>query len=535
MPKSSWSGEASRKIVRRIVVEGDLVLQTPAHFGNGDGNNLVSMPLLTDPLERKTPLLTGASIAGALRGYLREREHGFRAKIDPNTETRRSSSILLFGSSKSDDRGEQSPLIIEDARGGNAAIELRDGVRLKGESRTSAEDALFTIEMWQAGTTFPLRFELLVRDEDNATELKRALATALAGFNDGSITLGARKRRGHGQVRVEAWRVKEYDLTNTEDLLGWIANGTNPLNGPSSPDIVQALGVSETIADQRRVFRLTGKFSLDGSLLIRSGNGPDCEQEGAKAIEGQRPDMIHLHSARLAASPGGARRQVPVVSGTSLTGALRARAFKIARLIASPTPQDQKDAQDLIESMFGTAMDHQNGQPRASRITVSEQVVSDTFENGDDACREGERCDVSEQVVSGTFKNTLVQNRVSLDRFTGGARDGALFSQQPLFGGLSSRVKVDLYLANPQEHEVGLLLLVLKDLWTGDLPLGGEISVGRGRLRGQHCHLEYQNGQTRSWDLYAGEANNLTVAGGARQELEQYVAALHTYLEGRNL
>ena len=31
------------------------------------------------------------------------------------------------------------------------------------------------------------------------------------------------------------------------------------------------------------------------------------------------------------------------------------------------------------------------------------------------------------------------------------------------------------------EAQAGLLLLVLKDLWSGDLPLGGESSVGRGR------------------------------------------------------
>ncbi len=33
MPKPSWSGDVSRKIVRRIVVEGNLVLQTPATLG----------------------------------------------------------------------------------------------------------------------------------------------------------------------------------------------------------------------------------------------------------------------------------------------------------------------------------------------------------------------------------------------------------------------------------------------------------------------------------------------------------------------
>src|SRR5438552_7411936 len=101
MPRPSWSGDVSRKIVRRIVVEGDLVLQTPAHFGNGDGNDLVDMPLLTDPLEDKIPLLTGASIAGALRGYLHEREHGFRAKVNRDAEFTKSDSVLLFGGNKS--------------------------------------------------------------------------------------------------------------------------------------------------------------------------------------------------------------------------------------------------------------------------------------------------------------------------------------------------------------------------------------------------------------------------------------------------
>lgn len=509
MPKSSWSGDVSRKIVRRIVVEGNLVLQTPAHLGNGDGNDLVDMPLLTDPLDERMPLLTGASIAGSLRGYLREREHGFRAKVAGATN---SNSVLLFGGSKGIDDGEQSPLIIEDALGRKAAIELRDGVRLVGASRTSAEEKLFTIEMWQAGTTFPLRFELIVRDYDDVSALKRALATALAGFNNGGITLGARKRRGYGQVSVEGWRVKEYNLAMVADLLDWIVNGANELSGPASSDIVQALGVDETIADQRRVFRLKGEFSLDGSLLIRSGNGPDSEEKTAKVTPGQRPDMIHLHSARPASPTGGTRKQMPIISGTSLAGALRARAFKIAHFIAQPTAEGKKAAQDLVESMFGTDMDHlkPGAQPEASRMTVSEHEVSDV-------------------------QNTLVQNRVSLDRFTGGARDSALFSQQLLFGGSQSQVIVDLNLANPQEYEIGLLLLVLKDLWTSDLPLGGEISVGRGRLRGQHCHLEYRNGQVRSWDLHTNEANSLTVTGEPQQELEHYVAELHTYLDRSKL
>lgn len=492
MPKSSWSGVVSRKIVRRIVVEGDLVLQTPAHFGNGDSDNLIDMPLLTDSLEFvKTPLLTGASIAGALRGYLHEREHGFRAKADPSAKS--SASVLLFGSNRGYAYGEQSPLIVEDTRGQDARIELRDGVGLAGASRTSAENKLFNIEMWEAGTTFPLRFELVVRQGDDPSKLKQALATALAGFNDSSITIGARKRRGYGKVSVTGWRVKEYDLTNVPELLDWIANGASELSSAANPNIVQAISVDELIIDRRRTFRLEADFSLDRSLLIGSGGGPDT---------------VHLYSTRLTGSSENQRERKPILSGTSLTGALRARAFKIAQLIAPPDDEGEK-ARELIDDMFGADMDT-TPKPKASRIIVYEQVVDGV-------------------------NNNLVQNHVSLDRFTSGPRDSALFSEQPLFGDTQSLVKVELQLENPQEYEIGLLLLLLKDLWTGDLPLGGKISIGRGRLRGKKCHLKHQNGQVeRAWDLLANEANGLSVTSGERQDLENYVTELNTHLAGAN-
>lgn len=511
MPEPSWSGAVSRKIVRRIVVEGDLVLQTSAHFGNGDGDNLIDVPLLIDPLDEKTPLLTGASIAGALRSYLREREHGFRAKVGTHAKADDSASIRLFGGNKGDEYGEQSPLIIEDAYGKNVAIELRDGVSLAGESRTAAHDKLFTIEVWEAGTAFPLRFELIVRQGDDVSKLKQALATALAGFNDGSITLGARKRRGYGQVSVTGWRVKEYDLTNAAHLLDWIEHGAKALSDAANPNIMQALGVGEMIADQRLAFRFNANFFLDGSLLIRSGSGPDIEQATISDPKDDpnlhRPDFMHLHSARSA--PDGTRKSEPILSGTSLSGALRARAFKIARLIAPHTEEGKKRTRELIDCMFGMEMDTAKKLvvPVASRVHVYEHVVTDV-------------------------KNMFVQNRVSIDRFTGGTRDGALFNEQPLFGDTQSQITVDVQLENPQDYEIGLLLLLLKDLWTGDLPLGGEISVGRGRLRGKNCHLEYQNGQVQVWNLLANGDNGLSVTTGKLLELEHYVAGLHTYLNG---
>ncbi len=77
----------------------------------------------------------------------------------------------------------------------------------------------------------------------------------------------------------------------------------------------------------------------------------------------------------------------------------------------------------MIDCMFGRDMNRRDMntsiEPEASRVIVYERMVSGV-------------------------ESRLVQNRVSLDRFTGGARDGALFNEQPLFGDAQSLVTVDL-------------------------------------------------------------------------------------------
>lgn len=462
-----WAGERSRGIGARIVVEGDLILLTPAHFGNGDGSDETDLPLLADALEPTRPLLTGASLAGALRAYLR-RVSGNEASLD----------TALFGGAKGDDKGEQSPLIVDDALGQAAGVELRDGVKLDPTTRTAAEGALFNVETWAAGTTFPLRLELVVLDREGQPEAAmQALAAALTGLSNGSITLGARKRRGYGQARVARWLVRRFNLAgNVDDLLDWLRKGNDRLaannktqgvdtvdsNGRPLPDdelmhaLLKAFGsAAQPIANREHVFLLTAEFDLESSLLIRGSTGRDD----------LGPDMVHLHSRR-----NGKQQPAPILSGTSLAGALRAR---VTRILNTLNPNK---TQPIIAEMFGPEMKGKVT-PRASRVVVEE-------------------CEIVNAVTD------LVQNRIRIDRFTGGVVEGGLFSEQPAFGKADTRLTVRLRLLDPQDHEIGLLLLLLKDLWTGDLPLGGEISVGRGRLRGRSATLIWKRaGQAEEWRI----------------------------------
>lgn len=477
--KQKWHADQSRRIVRRIVIEGELVLQTSTSLGGGNNSDLTEMPLLVDLRDGKTPLLTGASLAGALRSYVRTREMGYlspepHSSVYDNDKAahRRARkrewatvAQALFGGEYGERAtgGErqilldESAVLIDDVLGHAPATETRFGVRINPATRTAADDKLFDRQLWPAGTTFPLRLELVIRQTDDAEQLKQGLAAALDGLARGEITLGGRKRRGYGQVRVNNWRVREFDLRTQDGLLAWLEEGNKPLTEQSEVrpklDIYQALAVPMWGQDQRRYFALKATFALEGSLLIRTAN-----LQG-----GQVADFVHLQAQQVDG------KMAPVLSGTSLAGALRARAHKIVSTVG-----DSKKAETMIYRMFGPDMDKEKT-PCASRLLVHETVIVDGITD-------------------------RVQNRVSIDRFTGGARDTALFNEQPVWGKPETCITINLRLlkaANPGEEEadqtfnaqVGLLLLLLKDLWTGDLPLGGESSVGRGRLRGKEATL----------------------------------------------
>lgn len=491
-----YAPEKSRRIRKRVVVETELMLKSPAHFSNGDSEDIVDMPLLVAPDDGRTPLLTGASIGGALRAFLCNWQYGYGV-----TETSGSMAETLFGARRADPDGEQSRLIVEDAYGQAPGIEIRDGIRLDPDSGTAAENALFDMQLWPAGTTFPLRFELPVCEstEENPSEheatLLQMLAIALSGLESGDITLGARKQRGFGQIGIQGWRIKTYDLANINELIDWITLGARPLKfrtGEKSR-IDEALDVKIEIPDQRRWFGIDAEFAIQGSILIA---GPSPEDLG--------PDKVHLTSRQ----HDGEHR--PVAPGTSLGGALRSRALKIARTVG-----EEARAIQIVEDIFG---------PQA-------------IEGNDDRRVKSGLLGVTEKTVDAD-QFGLVQSRVSIDRFTGGALDSALFNEQPVFGG-TLKLQMTLKSSKSERYKsdhharIGLLLLLLKDLWTEDLPVGGEKGVGRGRLKGIEANItDKQPEQTRSWRIETEKEAPALIIEGEPQQLEAFVQSHTRYLQG---
>lgn len=477
-------------IAQRIIVRGILILDTPTCLGSGDADSPTDLALLRDSVS-DSALLTGASIAGALRNYLRECEHGYGAG-EQNCDR----ATNLFGGTRRDPEGEQSPLIINDAISSTIpTVELRDGVEIELTTGTAKPGHKYDLELLAAGTEFPLYFELLIEKNKAQTEqqpLINCLALALEGLERGEIGIGMKKRRGFGRCHVKEWQVWNFNLEDASDRTVWLNfehwhTGLLPERETYS-SIATALGVSlENKEDKRYRFLIYAQFQLVGSLLIRSGQDST----------GRAPDVVHLKSHRPDKSDS-----LPVLSGTSLAGVLRHRAERIVNTLGGSST--------LVKELFGFV---EGKEAKSSRLVVHEKVIEKATD--------------------------LVQNRIAIDRFTGGAYHGALFDEQPIFGSDETLVTIELELRKPEGYEIGLLLLLLKDLWTSDLPVGGESSIGRGRLKGIKADLIHHHPQNpKQWEI-SEENGTLHVTdkadkGGSgesvRDTLEGFVKALLAHL-----
>lgn len=102
-----------------------------------------------------------------------------------------------------------------------------------------------------------------------------------------------------------------------------------------------------------------------------------------------------------------------------------------------------------------------------------------------------------------------LQHRIKIDRFTGGTIKTALFDSMPLWSnGNDKAVEIKMTINDYQEWEAGLLLLILKDLWNEDLPIGGEKNVGRGILKGWKAEIRWDGKKVTKVTIKEKEKEN---------------------------
>ena len=377
--------------------------------GNGTGAETVFMraqPVL---------LLQGSSLAGALRGWLEE--NGGNADG-------------LFGSSAV--KGKICPGRLRVSDGvflPETETALRPRLKLDSRRRTAENNKKFDVAHIQTGARF--RFRLIWLGTEAQRDELAVVERMLSALHNGEIRLGAQKNNGFGRVSLR-YQKREYVLSGEKDRRDWL-DKTPPSGVPVTP---------EALTDNRRV-QFTLRFRAD-SLLVKAGAEAGAEEDGKLSMV-----TVPIEEAGYA-----------VIPGSSVKGAVRARAEQIAALKGLPLEE--------TESLFGRTArgDHDNGRSGVARF---------------------------EDIRLSNEKRGRVR-RIRINRFTGGVVTSGLFTEEAV----STAVPAELRVSLPADRERGcaLLLYALRDLAWNLYGLGSGRSIGRGNLDASELEIRLPGGGT---------------------------------------
>jgi CRISPR/Cas system CSM-associated protein Csm3 (group 7 of RAMP superfamily) len=353
---------------------------------------------------------------------------------------------LLWGYTQTD-KAQQSILHFSDLPVcENIKVGTRAGVKIDTSTGRAAEKLLYEYQIIENGT-FALHLEAIDKDGQNAAIIQKAFSLFRALFKE-KIRLGAKTTSGFGLIGLDNEQDLTYyffNLNNKQSFIDWLSG-----NYESYKNELNNLPVIK--GAKPKVFRLEANMHLKTSFIIRD-----------YSVDPSRPDAVSLHS-----------NGIPVISGPSLKGALRSRAERIINTLGYSIDKTRYEAitESLLNNLFGSASKRQ-GNSKRGKLFVNEISLKDY---------------PLEQ-----------QTRIKIDRFTGGALGSALLEEMPVFSNKeSSLIKIILTIEDYEDWEVGLVLLLLKDLWTGDLPVGGEKAIGRGVFEGSSAKLYFTTHQDNS-------------------------------------
>ena len=422
----------ARIVKERLLVAGELVACSALHAGAAEEDLVTDLPLArTGANEVYIP---GTGLAGALRSWV-ERHFG------------REDAIALFGTvpSKGEDsrKGFASLIGIADAVASNQAFcEVRDGVGIDRRLGRAAERIKYDREIVAKGTRFsfamtldlPLAFagqpERAVGERPDRSEvieplvaLNESRVQAILGhlvkhLLDGRIALGAGKTRGLGSVRLEKVEISRLELADWTTVLDLL--DLEGLPKVSADDLVDK--DKGAVPKQLPELEITIGWEPRTPILVKAD------------VEGLGVDMIPLFS-------GNDDKLSPVIPGSSVKGAIRARAEAIAATaleIACEPDLDQKARVPLIEFLFGAPG---RSVDEGSKTGLAALAIADTYASvtigadgfanllaaGADADGPGALGRTGRE-IGDILPGMAPEPHVAIDRWLGGAADGLLFS-----------------------------------------------------------------------------------------------------------
>ena len=444
----------ARNIKSRLKVKGHLVAISPIHVGGIGGNAQTDMALALNG--KGEYYIPGTSLAGALREWM-------------GSESQFANSLWGYQDSKSD-RGHASFVLVEDAPI-QAKAEIRDGVGIDRYYGTAAEHFKFDRAILPRGSRIPLEITIEQNPHKDWENAKAEWVGLLTALQNKEIRLGAAKTRGLGLVKLEDLKILDQNLSTPKGILDTLrGNGTGTTLGALS---------NQPVTRNHPKLHIEIQWQPISPVMVKA-----------------EADGIAVDSLPLVSANGSGLTFV--LPGSSIKGALRTQAERIMRTVLDqPVPNDkskqnfsnQLEQVELIKQLFGASAKTENKKQlgKIGTLAVDDCYASlNISENQWQAITSAEKeLPLRKALNQAGLNNTQQAFHVAIDRWTGGAADGFLYSTLEPMGVSWEPIRLTLDLRRIREESdylplIALLFLMLRDLSAGKIPLGYGVNRGMG-------------------------------------------------------
>ncbi|MFN3588398.1 MAG: RAMP superfamily CRISPR-associated protein [Spirosomataceae bacterium] len=436
----------THRYIARIILEAE----TGLFVGSGEAS------LMKDALVQKDvhglPMIQGTSLTGVLRHALEDSDSekskvwneifGFQdTKNGLGSRLKISSAYMLINEHKVAEGLTAS--IPEKILNKYTNLPSRQHVRIN-ERGVAEKNGLFDNEIVYKGTRFIFELELKGTKED-----KTHWEAILTQMSSPLFRIGQGTRNGYGKLNIHSLKQRIYDLTNKEGDFNDYLHFNPSFN-------VENTGLE-------KVDLKTGESNLTEYKLILQPDSFFIFSEGFGDEEADNKPVTE----EVALYKNGTIEfeNLTLIPASSIKGALSHRtAFhynKLQKQFADEGNGKVGNLNEAVKALFGYQAEGKDGQ--RGKVILNDFYFTKSQSN-----------------------NQKIFNHVAIDRFTGGALDGALFSEKVSSLTEETAFKFTIYLEYEGDNTIQKAFEeTLKDVCRGLLPLGGMTTKGHGIFTGK--------------------------------------------------
>ncbi len=478
----------THRFLARFVIEA----KTPLAVGSGEKDVLTDAIVATDV--NGLPYIPGTAIAGVMRHMLEDvsnqeaDEYGrsLIEKLFGYQETKKQKEtrekVQKEKNEKVEDLSKGSEIIFTEAKILNSKGEVVDGMKLDAandellkqyselpirqhvrinEKGVTDKAGKFDEQVVFAGTRFCFEMEMVAKNADESNFTK-----ALEQIQSKTFRIGGGTRCGFGEIEVKELYTRSLKLKESGDLDFYLSKSSNLSK--------EWQGWNKLNPKNEETANGWIKYELhlqpEDFFLFGSGFGDD------------EVDMTPVKEKKVDWSSGIGKiiDDCVLIPATSLKGALAHRvAFHYNRLSGVfadnlTTDEERKKVvgknNEAVQALFGSE--------------------GEKDENDNNKMKDQMRGNLLfSDVIEDKKLEDKILNHVAIDRFTGGAIDGALFSEKTTYGKghdftLTILAKEDAMKGENVKNVKESLEAAMMDICKGLLPLGGGVNRGNGVFAG---------------------------------------------------